>query len=117
MLVLFHQPPAPCDPTNVYASLNCLSDVVTVTWSTSSGANYYTVLAEARGHVDSCKSAGTSCELTQLQCGENYLVTVLAGDTKCNSSILAKTNVTTGENYFQVYLMQTRTYIVNIRIN
>uniref|UniRef100_A0A3Q2E2M1 Fibronectin type-III domain-containing protein n=1 Tax=Cyprinodon variegatus TaxID=28743 RepID=A0A3Q2E2M1_CYPVA len=86
---------APCDPANVAASLNCLSDVVTVTWSASAGADQYTVLAEASGHVDSCNSTGTSCELTELQCGENYTVTVLAGDTMCNSSILAKTNVLT----------------------
>ncbi|XP_039984445.1 uncharacterized protein LOC120790698 [Xiphias gladius] len=86
---------APCNPTNVTAALQCLSGVVMVTWGASAGANYYTVLAEANGRVDSCNSTGTSCELTQLQCGEDYTVTVLAGDGKCNSSILAKTNVTT----------------------
>ncbi|XP_006797927.2 uncharacterized protein LOC102776891 [Neolamprologus brichardi] len=86
---------APCDPTNVSASLNCLSDVVTVTWRASAGANYYTILAEASGHVSSCNSTGTSCELRNMQCGNDYTVTVLAGDTKCNSSIFAKTNITT----------------------
>lgn len=90
-------PPAPCDPTNVAAALNCVSGVVTVTWAASAGAKYFTVLAEAQGHVDSCNSNGTSCDLTQLQCGEDYTVTVLAGDGKCNSSVLAKTNVTTGK--------------------
>ncbi|XP_047442067.1 uncharacterized protein LOC125008801 [Mugil cephalus] len=86
---------APCDPTNVSASLNCLSGVATVMWRASAGANDYTVVAEAGGNVDSCKTTGTSCELTKLQCGEDYTVTVLAGDAKCNSSILAKTNITT----------------------
>ncbi|KAL7397583.1 hypothetical protein ABVT39_024505 [Epinephelus coioides] len=86
---------APCDPTNVTANLHCLSGVVTVTWRPSAGANHYTVVAEARGHIDSCDSSGMSCELTQLQCGEDYTVTVLAGDGKCNSSIHAKTNITT----------------------
>ncbi|XP_074491158.1 uncharacterized protein fndc7b [Sebastes fasciatus] len=86
---------APCDPTNVTAVLDCLSGVATVTWWASAGANHYTVLAEADGQSDSCKSTGTSCELTGLQCGENYNVTVLAGDGKCNSSMLAKTSVTT----------------------
>ncbi|KAM9761579.1 uncharacterized protein fndc7b [Menidia menidia] len=86
---------APCDPTNVSASLNCFSGVVAVTWSASAGADHYMVLAEASGHVDSCNSSGTSCMLSQLQCGRQYRVTVLAGDTNCNSSILAKTNVTT----------------------
>lgn len=90
--------PAPCDPTNVAAALQCLSGVATVTWEAGAGAHYYTVLAEANGHMDSCNSTGTSCELIHLQCGENYTVTVLAGDGKCNSSLLARTNVTTGDH-------------------
>lgn len=117
--------PAPCDPTNVAATLNCLSDVVTVTWRASAGANYYTILAEASGHVDSCNSTGTSCELTKMQCGNDYTVTVLAGDTKCNSSIFAKTNITTGTFIFgtkndvrinwvaQIILMQKKNEILN----
>ncbi|XP_034439595.1 uncharacterized protein LOC117760582 [Hippoglossus hippoglossus] len=86
---------APCDPTNMTAALNCISGAVTVTWGASAGASHYTVLAEASGHVDSCTSTSTSCDLTQLRCGEDYTVTVLAGDGNCNSSILAKMNVTT----------------------
>lgn len=79
------------------AALDCSSGVATVSWSPSPGGNDYTVLAEANGYMDSCHSTGVSCELTQLQCGEDYMVTVLAGDGKCNSSLLAKTNVTTGK--------------------
>lgn len=94
---LLNVSPAPCDPTNVATALQCLSGIVTVTWGAGAGANYYSVLAEANGHMDSCNSTGTSCELIHLQCGENYTVTVLAGDGKCNSSLLARTNVTTGE--------------------
>ncbi|XP_034066039.1 uncharacterized protein LOC117542456 [Gymnodraco acuticeps] len=86
---------APCDPTDVAALLHCSSGVVDVTWSDSAGADKYTVLAEANGHTDSCEASSSSCELTQLQCGGDYTVTVLAGDGKCNSSIHAKTNVTT----------------------
>lgn len=89
--------PAPCDPKDVTADLNCLSGVVTVTWGTSAGANYYTVLAETSRFFDSCNSTSTSCQLSQLQCGEDYTVTVLAGDGKCNSSIYTKINVTTGK--------------------
>ncbi|XP_055364580.1 uncharacterized protein LOC121202196 [Betta splendens] len=86
---------APCDPKNVTAVLNCVSGVATVSWGASAGAQYYTVLARSNGLVDSCSSSGTWCQLSQLQCGEDYTVTVLAGDGRCNSSILAKTNVTT----------------------
>lgn len=88
------------------ADLNCLTGVVTVTWEASAGANYYTVLAEANGRFDSCRSTTTSCDLTQMHCGEDYTVTVLAGDGKCNSSILTKTNVTTGKETEQIVISE-----------
>lgn len=80
------------------SALHCLSGVVTVSWGASAGSKYYTALARATGHADYCNSNGTSCELTGLQCGKDYTVTVLAGDGNCNSSVLAKTNVTTGKD-------------------
>ncbi|KAM3619311.1 uncharacterized protein V6R79_006036 [Siganus canaliculatus] len=86
---------APCDPTDVSAALRCHSGVVTVAWRASAGAHRYTVLAEAGGHFDVCNSTSTSCELTQLRCGQNYAVTVLATNGNCNSSVLVRTNVTT----------------------
>lgn len=60
-----------------------------------------------------------------MQCGNDYTVTVLAGDTKCNSSIFAKTNITTGTFSFgtkndvrinwvaQIILMQKKNEILN----
>lgn len=89
--------PAPCDPEAVTADLHCPTGSVTVSWRSSAGASSYTVLARADGHTDSCHSESTSCELEMLQCGRDYIVTVLAGDGKCNSSALAMTGVTTGE--------------------
>lgn len=90
-------PPAPCDPTDVALALHCPSGVATVTWGAAAGAKHYSVLAESGGHVDYCHTNGTSCELSRLLCGEHYAVSVLAGDGSCNSSVLAQTNVTTGE--------------------
>lgn len=99
--------PAPCDPMDVSADLHCSTALATVTWKTSAAANSYTVLAQANGHMDSCRSVGTSCELTMLQCGMDYTVTVLAEDGNCNSSELATTNITTGEAYFMILLLKT----------
>ncbi|XP_029988577.1 fibronectin-like [Sphaeramia orbicularis] len=86
---------APCDPTNVAAVLDCGTRVATVSWEASDGADYYTVVAQASDYTDSCRSTSTSCELSQLMCGETYSVTVLAGDGTCNSTLLATTSVTT----------------------
>lgn len=89
--------------------LHCPTGTVTVSWTSSAGATSYTVLAEADGHTDSCRSRSTSCELDFLQCGRDYTVTVLAGDGKCNSSTLANTSITTGEEQLMksvIWLLQ-----------
>lgn len=99
---------APCEPTAVSADLQCSTGLVTVSWRSSAGATSYTVLAEANGHTDSCHSESTSCELGMLQCGRDYSVTVLAGDSKCNSSALANTSITTGEEQLRVLRNKTK---------
>lgn len=77
-------------------NIDCSTGAATVTWEAGAGAELYTVVAEANGHFDSCISLSTSCDLTKLQCGEEYTIIVLAGDGTCNSSLLATTHVTTG---------------------
>ncbi|XP_061884565.1 uncharacterized protein LOC133635404 [Entelurus aequoreus] len=86
---------APCEPASVWVSTDCMSGVATVTWERSAGAQYYTVLAQAYGHNDSCTSATDYCELGRLRCGEDYTVTVFAEDGVCTSSMHAQANLTT----------------------
>ncbi|XP_012990390.2 uncharacterized protein LOC105029012 isoform X2 [Esox lucius] len=88
---------APCNPKNVAALLQCSSGVVTVSWEASAGAATYTAFVQRDGgtNVTQCKTTGTSCDLTQLECGEVYNVTVVAGDGTCNSTLLATTTVKT----------------------
>lgn len=90
---------APCDPENVASLLQCSSGVVTVSWEASAGATGYTASAQEDGetHFTSCSTTGTSCDLTQLECGEVYTVTVVARDGICNSTLLATTTIKTGK--------------------
>uniref|UniRef100_A0A8C5HBY8 Uncharacterized LOC114458429 n=2 Tax=Gouania willdenowi TaxID=441366 RepID=A0A8C5HBY8_GOUWI len=79
----------PCDPTNVSSVLHCGSDSATVSWFSAGGneSYTYTVLAqEDSGHLTSCRSSNTSCEMDELRCGTVYNVTVTADDGSCNSS-------------------------------
>ncbi|XP_071200535.1 mucin-3B [Salvelinus alpinus] len=88
---------APCDPENVASLLQCSSGVVTVSWEASAGATGYTASAQEDGetHFTSCSTTGTSCDLTQLECGEVYTMTVVARDGICNSTLLATTTIET----------------------
>ncbi|XP_071392950.1 fibronectin-like [Centroberyx affinis] len=78
----------PCDPTNVTGVLQCGSNTATVSWDAAAGAVAYTVLAQEDGsqHYTSCRSSATSCQLSQLNCGTVYNLTVLAEDATCNST-------------------------------
>lgn len=89
---------APCDPENVTVDLQCALGALSVEWEASAGALGYTVVAHSQGtaYVPSCRTNGTSCELSELPCGKVFNVTVLAGHKTCNSSARASTSVQTG---------------------
>ncbi|KAM3604918.1 uncharacterized protein V6R79_017981 [Siganus canaliculatus] len=78
----------PCDPANVTSVLHCGSDTATVSWEAAAGAVAYTAFAQESNsqHSTSCRSTTTSCQLSQLQCGQLYRVTVKAEDAICNST-------------------------------
>ncbi|KAL1249579.1 hypothetical protein QQF64_020584 [Cirrhinus molitorella] len=87
---------APCDPQSVTAVLKCDSRTVNVSWHAAAGASTYTVLAQTQNQSippSSCRTLATSCDLTQIQCGEVFNVTVLADDGTCNSSARASTTL------------------------
>ncbi|XP_051515678.1 uncharacterized protein LOC127418869 [Myxocyprinus asiaticus] len=89
---------APCDPESVSAVLLCDSQVARVSWQASTSASLYTVLAHTQHQSipsSSCRTTATSCDLPQLQCGEIFNITVLAGDGTCNSSARASTTLAT----------------------
>ncbi|XP_041447435.1 tenascin-N-like [Xenopus laevis] len=77
---------APCVPQNVLASLDCTSNVVTVSWNSSLGANNYTTKAEGTdGQTYFCNSTSTFCDIAGLKCGHSYQVTVEAANEKSKS--------------------------------
>ena len=99
VLITLHTCPslsAPCNPENVTATLQCTLGVVSVEWEASAGASIYTVLAQGASNAATCSSEGTACDLTELQCGEAYNITVLAGHETCNTSTDASTVILTG---------------------
>ncbi len=78
--------PDPCVPQNVSAIVSCSSNIATVTWGSSQGAELYTVTASsANGLSANCTSPSTSCDLPTLTCGETYTITVKAKGSNCSS--------------------------------
>ena len=89
--------PGPCSPSNVSVSTECGAS--TVSWSPVSGAESYIATARAHdGHNHTCNSSSAhSCSFSDLHCGENYSVSVLAVDRGCHSGPSSSVELKTGK--------------------
>ncbi|KAF7660957.1 hypothetical protein LDENG_00272160 [Lucifuga dentata] len=77
----------PCTPQNIFPAPSCKNNTVTVFWSPSPGAvMYMATLEKTNGDTICCHSAGSSCDIKDLPCGEVYTVLVVAEGQTCNSS-------------------------------
>ncbi|KAE8290995.1 Fibronectin type III domain-containing protein 7 Precursor [Larimichthys crocea] len=75
---------APCPPTSVVATINCTTHNALVSWSSAAAATGYSVQATTtNGHNTSCSAMGTSCDLNNLVCGQEYSVVVEAMHSGC----------------------------------
>lgn len=103
----------PCTPTNVQASLVCLSNSAAVTWQSTSGALSY----QAKGvtadgtHSANCSSGTTHCNLEHLLCGRTYNVSVLSMDDSCSSEESLFTQVHTGEWHSQNFVLKVCVFL------
>uniref|UniRef100_A0A9J8DFI8 Fibronectin type-III domain-containing protein n=1 Tax=Cyprinus carpio carpio TaxID=630221 RepID=A0A9J8DFI8_CYPCA len=75
---------APCIPTNVSATLNCTSNIASITWHSALGATWYLVKAvSSQGYKTSCNNTVTNCDIPNLQCGQEYSITVTGMNGVC----------------------------------
>ncbi|XP_051803703.1 fibronectin type III domain-containing protein 7-like [Acanthochromis polyacanthus] len=79
----------PCKPTSVKAALRCHSNSVAVTWEQGSGGRSYVAVAVAAdgSHQTECNNTMTYCDLTSLQCGQTYNISVFSQDESCSSIV------------------------------
>lgn len=97
--------PAPCAAEDVAASLDCYNNTAEVSWTPASGANSYMVTAIGEdGHRASCETDGDQCDLTELQCGQMYNVSLTTISDHCQTG--TKTNVTFHTSEFDKMLSQ-----------
>ncbi|XP_069825096.1 receptor-type tyrosine-protein phosphatase beta-like isoform X2 [Dendropsophus ebraccatus] len=76
----------PCIPTNLRAELPCGNTTATLLWDPARGAATYSVLVSGpNAWSATCGSSNTTCQISDLQCGQGYRVTLIASNTQCNS--------------------------------
>ncbi len=90
-------PAGPCQTSTIEAIMDCEARSATISWQPSVGAvSYITELTAQSGHTTSCTTNHTNCELSSLQCGEQYNVTVKALGDACNNTAQMAGYLTTG---------------------
>ena len=77
---------APCAAENVTANLDCENSTAEISWILANGATSYAVTAVATdGHPASCETTKDLCELTELQCGQTYNVSLTTISDHCET--------------------------------
>uniref|UniRef100_A0A3Q3FC03 Fibronectin type-III domain-containing protein n=1 Tax=Labrus bergylta TaxID=56723 RepID=A0A3Q3FC03_9LABR len=76
----------PCIPRHVTTYVQCESNMGSVSWGPSDGAETYVAIATGLdGHTHKCLTNTTSCTWNDLHCGEEYTVLVRAKGDNCTS--------------------------------
>lgn len=74
----------PCPPTQVSAQAWCDVNTVTVSWTLPQTSQSYLAVAQGgNNQTFACRSNGTTCDITGLQCGRTYEVYVSGVDGAC----------------------------------
>lgn len=77
-LILFFAS-APCAVQSVLSSLNCSTNILTISWEAGPVAvNYSATAVDTDGTALSCMTHESHCTIANLDCGQQYTVTVKA---------------------------------------
>nr|XP_014690623.2 fibronectin type III domain-containing protein 7 [Equus asinus] len=90
-----NQRTSPRAPANIQVSFDSGALKASVSWAPTEGAFNYTVMALSDSSELSCSTTFSSCIISSLQCGTEYLISVLAsndaGSSKSASAVTLKT--------------------------
>ncbi|XP_068394196.1 fibronectin type III domain-containing protein 7 [Eschrichtius robustus] len=90
-----NQRTGPRAPANIQVSFDSGSLKASVSWAPTEGAFNYTVMALSDSSRLSCSTTFSSCTISPLQCGTEYLISVLAtndaGSSRSISAVTLKT--------------------------
>lgn len=90
----------PCTPNIGSVVLDCFTNSALLDWTHAEGALNYTSTAQSSsGHVSSCSSSFTNCELQDLQCGQMYSVVTVGSNGKCSSPPSTRLQVESGKPF------------------
>ncbi|GAA6076390.1 uncharacterized protein LOC113651476 [Tachysurus ichikawai] len=88
---------APCVPTYVTAMYDCDTSITSVRWDLTRGAGKYVVYAVgSQGYKSNFSTTDTAFDFSDLRCGQDYNITVVAENSACRSQPSLPFTVSTG---------------------
>ncbi|XP_056336881.1 uncharacterized protein fndc7rs1 [Danio aesculapii] len=80
--------PAPCSNTGIQARLDCGTNSALVSWTPGNGALSFNVTLQSfqDSQLHSCLTNGSSCNISSLQCGQRYSISV-TGNGQAGTSV------------------------------
>lgn len=90
---------APCVPTEMEVDVKCHSDAAAVvSWSATRGAANFSLTAIIGGeHRTLCVTEQNTCNVSGVNCGETYSLSLSASDAQCSVAAPTHVNLTTRE--------------------
>ena len=99
-------------PADVDVVMDCVNNEAVVSWNASQGALSYMVVAHNKlGDLSPCETAGLTCTLTNLTCGQTYLVQISAQDDFCSSLPSAVTEFKSGKTGGIIFIYLLVSYL------
>lgn len=91
--------PGPCKPLRAGVDFHCGTSTASMYWEEVEGVELYVATATcSRGMSLQCNSTNSTCEFSDLRCGETYVLSVTAYSNMCYSEVSSSVEVQTGKN-------------------
>lgn len=86
----------PCKPSRVGVDLQCGTSTANMYWEESAGVELYMATATNMGTTLKCNSTNSTCQFSNLTCGDTYKLSVIAYSNRCYSEISSTVEIQTG---------------------
>lgn len=96
--------PGPCKPIRVGVNLQCGTSTANLHWEERNGVELYMATATcSMGMTRQCNSTNSTCQFSNLHCGETYTFSVTAYSHMCYSEVSSTVEIQTGRaRYHQI---------------
>lgn len=104
----------PCKPMRVGVDLQCGTSMANLHWEERKGVELYMASATcSMGITQQCNSTNSTCQFSNLHCGETYTFSVTAYSNMCYSEVSKTVEIQTGRAYYHPIINSLGNWLIN----